>query len=130
MRKPVVYILSAICTQIMIFLDGLFLPYLRSILKVNPSWLLFILLYILPYLVYLVFGISLALTTVLSIQMQTDKKTAHHSIPLFFIICNLLFLFLYFVGIIPLSSSSSMRLPLLLVGYGISELVCTHFQNK
>ncbi len=119
-------ILLAISTQLMVCLDGLFLPQLRLTMKSNPSRSLFFLLDILPYLVI---GIFLALTAILTAQKQTGKKVAGYLVPLFFTISNLLFLLLYFIGVIPLSTSS-MMLPLLLIGYGIGGFVYSYSQAK
>lgn len=119
MKKTAVYILSAICTQFIVCFDGLILSHLRSIFKINPSRLLFFLLYILPYLII---GISIALTAALKPQKQSGKRAAGYLVPLFFITFNLLYLFLYFIGTIPLSSSA-MILPPLLIGYGIGGLI-------
>lgn len=126
MKKTAFYIISAICTQLMVCFDGLLLPHLRFVLKVNPSRPLFFLLCIFPYLVI---GISLALTTILTPQGQSGKKVVSYLVPLSFIIFNSLFLLLYFLGTIPLTSSS-MILPLLLVGYGIGGLIFAYFPSK
>ena len=114
-------ILPAICTQILVCLDGLLLPQLRLTMKVNPSRFLFFLLDILPYLVI---GIFLALAA----QKQSGRKTAGYLVPLFFIISNLLFLLLYLIGVIPLSASC-MILPALLIGYGIAGFFHSYFHG-
>lgn len=118
-------ILPAICTQILVCLDGLLLPQLRLTMKVNPSRFLFFLLDILPYLVI---GIFLALTVMLAAQKQSGRKTAGYLVPLFFIISNLLFLLLYLIGVIPLSASC-MILPVLLIGYGIAGFFHSYFHG-
>ena len=115
-------ILPAICTQILVCLDGLLLPQLRLTMKVNPSRFLFFLLDILPYLVI---GIFLVLT---AMTPQKQTRAAGYLVPLFFTISNLLLLLLYFIGAIPLSASS-MILPALLAGYGIAGFIYSYFHG-
>lgn len=126
MKKTTAYILSAICTQFMVCLEGLLFPQLRLLLKIYPSKSLLFLLYALPYLAI---GIFLSLTAILSPKKQPVKKPANYLVPLSFTISNLLFLCLYFTGTIPLSSTSII-LPLLLLGYGICELIYTYISNS
>lgn len=121
--KKMISILSAICAQLTVCADALLFPQLRSILKYNPSLFSFLLLTMLPY-----FLTGLFLCMAGPVRMPTEKRSKQLVIPLFFILCNLLLLAFYFVGMLPLSSSS-FTLPVLLIGYGLGRLICLCFPN-
>lgn len=115
--KTITHIVMAIFAQGLVFFDVLFLQHLRSILKTNPSLLAFFLLYILPYFFI---GLFLSLSTIQAINTVPNPKKSRFFIASFFIIFNLLLIFLNFSGAISLSS---ITLPLLLIGYGLGELI-------
>ena len=60
--------------------------------------------------------------------MTTKQGSNQLLIPLFFITFNILLLALYFLGILPLSSSS-LILPILLIGYSFGRLIYLRSPN-
>ena len=121
--KNVIPFVSAIGTQLIVYVDALFSSQLQSALKVHPSLFLFLLLDILPYLLagLLLCMAGPALTT-------TKKDPKQLLIPIFFLTFNILLLALYFFGILPLSSSA-LILPILLIGYSLGRLIYLRSPN-
>lgn len=121
--KNIILFLPAICTQLIVCVHALFFSQIRSVLKVYPSLFLFLLLDILPY-----FFIGLFLCMTGFVHMTTKRGSNQLLIPLFFIIFNILLLALYFLGMLPLSSSS-LILPILLIGYSFGRLIYLRSPN-